>query len=91
LVRIGATHAFNINIIPACLATFLTENPLITVEELPATAIETQLRSGGLDIGISYRPTEAEGLSFEPLYNEEMLLADINNFRSLFSASGLIQ
>jgi LysR family transcriptional regulator, cyn operon transcriptional activator len=77
LVRIGATHTFNINIIPACLATFLTENPLmrVTVEELPATAIETQLRSGGLDIGISYRPTEAEGLSFEPLYNEEMLRA----------------
>jgi LysR family cyn operon transcriptional activator len=77
LVRIGATHTFNINIIPACLATFLTENPLmrVTVEELPATAIETQLRSGGLDIGISYRPTETEGLSFEPLYNEEMLLA----------------
>ncbi|MGQ9366425.1 LysR substrate-binding domain-containing protein [Azospirillum sp. ST 5-10] len=77
MVRIGATHTFNISLIPSCLATFLTNNPAVrvTVEELPAAAIEDRLRSGDLDIGISYRPAELRELWFEPLYNEEMVLA----------------
>lgn len=77
VVRIGATHTFNIGLIPACLATFLTNNPAVrvVVEELPAAAIEEGLRSGALDIGIAYRPAELRDLWFEPLYNEEMVLA----------------
>lgn len=76
-VRIGATHTFNIGLIPTCLATFLTNNPSVRVivEELPAAAIEEGLRSGDLDIGIAYRPAELHDLWFEPLYNEEMVLA----------------
>lgn len=77
MVRIGATHTFNIGLIPSCLATFLTKNPSVrvSVEELPAAAIEEGLRSGDLDIGIAYRPAELQDLWFEPLYNEEMVLA----------------
>jgi len=75
-LRIGATHTFNIRLIPDCLATFLGRFPTVKVmvEELEADAIEARLRSGNLDIGIAYRPTGATDLWFEPLYHEEMVL-----------------
>ncbi|MBI3366945.1 MAG: LysR family transcriptional regulator substrate-binding protein, partial [Burkholderiales bacterium] len=44
------------------------------VEELPADDIGLRLRSGDLDLGIAYRPSGPTELSFEPLYNEEMVL-----------------
>jgi len=75
-LRIGATHTFNIRLIPDCLATFLARFPTVKVmvEELEADAIEARLRTGNLDIGIAYRPTGATDLWFEPLYHEEMVL-----------------
>lgn len=75
-VRVGATHTFNIGLIPECVALFLARHPTvkICVEELPADDIGVKLRSGDLDIGIAYRPSGPTDLSFEPLYNEEMVL-----------------
>jgi LysR family transcriptional regulator, cyn operon transcriptional activator len=75
-LRIGATHTFNLRLIPDCLATFLERFPTvkIVVEELEADGIEQRLLTGELDIGIAYRPTGATELWFEPLYNEEMVL-----------------
>lgn len=75
-VRIGATHTFNIGLIPECVALFLARHPTVKVcvEELPAGDIGAQLRAGELDIGIAYRPSGPTELSFEPLYNEEMVL-----------------
>lgn len=75
-LRIGATHTFNIRLIPDCLATFLARFPTVkvAVEELEADGIEARLRSGNLDIGIAYRPAGATDLWFEPLYHEEMVL-----------------
>jgi Transcriptional regulator len=77
MVRIGATHTFNISLIPTCLATFLTNNPSVrvTVEELSAAEIEERIEADELDIGIAYRPVELRDLWLEPLYNEEMVLA----------------
>ena len=76
-VRIAATHTFNIGLIPECVALFLARHPtvLVRVDELPAEAIVERLHSGKLDLGIAYRPTDPSGLWFEPLYNEEMVLA----------------
>ena len=76
LVRIGATHTFNIGLIPECVALFLKRHPTVQlrVEELAADDICAQLRTGELDIGISYRPGGATDLWFEPLFNEEMVL-----------------
>src|SRR5438445_13708570 len=75
-VRIGATHTFNIGLIPECVALFLARPPTVRlrVEELSADQIGAKLRAGELDIGIAYRPTGASDLWFEPLYNEEMVL-----------------
>lgn len=75
-VRVGATHTFNIGLIPECVALFLERHPtvMLSVEELPADDIAAQLRAGTLDIGIAYRPPGPTELAFEPLYNEEMVL-----------------
>ena len=75
-VRIGATHTFNIGLIPECVALFLARHPTvqIRVEELAAEQIVSGLRAGELDIGIAYRPSGPTDLWFEPLYNEEMVL-----------------
>lgn len=77
VVRVGATHTFNLGFIPACVATFLTRHPTVQmlVMELSADAIDAKLRNGELDLGIAYRPTGANELGFEPLYHEEMVLA----------------
>ncbi|MFY9513930.1 MAG: LysR substrate-binding domain-containing protein [Rubrivivax sp.] len=75
-VHVGATHTFNIGLIPECVALFLARHPTVQVcvEELPADDIGVRLRSGALDIGIAYRPSGPTDLAFEPLYNEEMVL-----------------
>ncbi len=75
-LRIGATHIFNVNLVPSCVATFLSRNPsvMITAAEYPALQIEEALRAEKLDIGIGYKPSNTKGISFEPLYDEEMAL-----------------
>jgi LysR family cyn operon transcriptional activator len=76
VIRVGATHTFNLEFIPACVATFLGRYPTVkvTVEELAADAIDSALDKGTLDVGIAYRPASPSELRFEPLYNEEMVL-----------------
>src|SRR5688572_7401345 len=75
-LRIGATHTFNIRLIPECVALFLARHPTVQVqvEELAADLIGERLQAGELDIGIAYRPNGPTELWFEPLYNEEMVL-----------------
>jgi len=76
VVRIGATHTFNIALIPECVALFLSRHPTVQVrvEEMAAEQIVAALGSGALDLGIAYRPSGPSDLWFEPLYNEEMVL-----------------
>src|ERR1700704_6020814 len=52
-VRIGATHTFNIGLIPECVALFLARHPTvrIRVEELAADQIGARLHAGELDTG----------------------------------------
>src|SRR5450432_2591376 len=73
-LHIGATHTFNIGLIPECVALFLERHPTVQVrvEELAADEIGARLHAGELDIGIAYRPNGPTDLWFEPLYNEEM-------------------
>ncbi len=77
VLRIGATHTFNMSLIPDCVAAFLELHPRmrVTVEEMFAAEIETQLNAGTIDIGIAYEPLNSEKLNYEPLYIEEMVLA----------------
>lgn len=75
-IRVGATHTFNLQFLPECVATFLAKHPMVkvTVEELSADQICVKLKTGELDLGIAYRPNTADELWFEPLHNEEMML-----------------
>jgi LysR family cyn operon transcriptional activator len=75
-VRIGATHTFNISLIPECVAQYLARHPTtrVHVEELAADEIGARLHRGELDIGIAYKPSTATDLHFEPLFHEEMVL-----------------
>jgi len=76
LLRIGATHTFNMSLIPDCLAAFLQAHPRMSVaiEELFASDIERQLASGAIELGIAYEPLNRAQFTYEPLYIEEMVL-----------------
>jgi LysR family cyn operon transcriptional activator len=76
VVRVGATHTFNLGFIPECIAVFLSRNATVkvVVEELSADAIATRLDAGELDMGVAYRPEQRSDLRFEPLFNEELVL-----------------
>ncbi|MDX1269834.1 MAG: LysR substrate-binding domain-containing protein [Oceanisphaera sp.] len=75
-MRIAATHSFNVQLIPQCLAAFMDKFPQVKVivEELSGDQIAQGLETGTLDLGISYRPAVPRGLWFEPLFNEELKL-----------------
>ncbi|MBN3759817.1 LysR substrate-binding domain-containing protein [Burkholderia sp. Ac-20365] len=77
VVRIGATHTFNLHIIPRCVSLFLQRHPSVRVDVLEMTGdgIAQALLRGDLDIGVTYKPNDALPLRFEPLYTEEMMLA----------------
>jgi LysR family cyn operon transcriptional activator len=74
-IRLGTTPSFNTRMVPHCVSSFLQHYPgiQVTVLELSAAAIVSQLASGQLDLAVSNRP-EGSDLWFEPLYNEELRL-----------------
>lgn len=76
-IRIGATHTFNMRIIPRCMSIFIEKHPSVRVSvlELAGDDIAKGLIADELDLGVAYRPANLEALRFEPLYNEEMVLA----------------
>ncbi|RZI67516.1 MAG: LysR family transcriptional regulator [Variovorax sp.] len=75
-IRLGTTPSFNTQMVPQCVATLLKAYPglQVTVEELAAGQILKRLRSGHLDMAVSYPPGDGGDLWFEPLYNEELRL-----------------
>lgn len=75
-MRIGTTHTFNLGFIPECVATFLSRHPTakVSVQELSVAEVSAGLLDGDLDLGIAYRLSTGDALSFEPLLNEEMVL-----------------
>jgi LysR family cyn operon transcriptional activator len=76
-LRVGATHTFNIKVVPECLAAFFAQHPSVSVvvREMFATEVVELVESGELDLGITYEPHRGRHLEFEPLYVEEMILA----------------
>jgi LysR family cyn operon transcriptional activator len=75
-IRLGTTPSFNTRMVPQCVATLLNNYPgiQVTVEELAAGTILKRVRSGHLDMAVSYPPGDGSDLWFEPLYNEELRL-----------------
>ena len=80
-IRIGATHTFNMRLIPRCMSIFIEKHPSVrvTVSELSGQDIAKGLDGGHLDLGVAYQPEDLKSLRFEPLYNEEMVLAVSTN------------
>jgi LysR family cyn operon transcriptional activator len=76
-LTIGATHTFNVKLIPECVAGFLDTHPSmsVVVREMFASDIVRHVETLELDLGITYDPHRREHLNFEPLYIEEMVLA----------------
>jgi LysR family cyn operon transcriptional activator len=75
-LRVGVTQTSNRVLVPQCLARFIELYPgvRVAVEEMSAETINVELRARKLDLGISYRPADSVGASFEPLYDEELVL-----------------
>ncbi|WP_201160088.1 LysR substrate-binding domain-containing protein, partial [Rhodoplanes elegans] len=73
----GAVHSVALRLMPRCTAAFLARHPgvRIVVEDLAAPVIEARMREGTLDVGIGYAPAGDDALTFEPLYEEELVLA----------------
>jgi LysR family cyn operon transcriptional activator len=76
-LRIGATHTFNVKLIPDCLTALLERHPSlhVVVRELFASDVAAQVEAGEVDLGIAYDVHRAGTLDFEALYVEEMVLA----------------
>ncbi|MDC7788898.1 LysR substrate-binding domain-containing protein [Rhodoplanes sp. TEM] len=76
-LAVGAVHSVHMRMMPACAATFLARHPdvRLVIEDLAAPVIEARVGDGTLDVGIAYAPAADDALVFEPLYEEELVLA----------------
>jgi LysR family transcriptional regulator, cyn operon transcriptional activator len=74
---LGTTMTLNMGLVPRCLALFSDANPSmrLTVEENTADGLIADMRAGRLDLILAYKPFDLDGLLFEPLYSEEMVVA----------------
>lgn len=75
-LHVASTSTFSASRLPDCLAAFLAKHSGVRVAltEFSARGVEEAVASGSADVGIGYMPSRP-GLSFEPLYIEEMVLA----------------
>ncbi len=75
-LRVGIVQTVNAYLIPPVVARFTEAYPLIQleIEELAAGEIEQALREGLVQLGVSFIPPTEEGLEYEELFNEELVL-----------------
>ncbi len=75
-LRLGTTPTLNMEIVPRCVGLYVQDHPSVhvTVEEDTGDALIGAMRAGRLDLVMAYRPPVLEGIVFEPLYTEEMIL-----------------
>jgi LysR family cyn operon transcriptional activator len=71
------THGFGVGMLPSCLQQFAERHPKVHVvrEEVPAAHFIPRLKSGQYDFGCGDEPPTGEGLVFQPLYRQELILA----------------
>jgi len=76
-LRVGAGQAFNSTFIQECATRFLARYPSVklVLEEFNADQIISGLLERHLHVGVSWRPQDLHGLTFEPLHVEELVLA----------------
>lgn len=75
-LRLGVIHSFHANLMPGLVAEFLQAHPGIRVEarEMIASAIETGLLDGELDLGLAFAPAAHPGLGCARLFDEALVL-----------------
>lgn len=76
-LSLGTTMTLNMVLVPKCLTLFSHSHPSmrLTVEENTEDGLIADMRAGRLDLILAYRPLDLEGLLFESLYSEEMVVA----------------
>jgi len=76
-LSLGTTMTLNMGLVPKCLALFSHAHPSmrLAVEENTADGLIADMRAGRLDLILAYKPFNLDGLLFEPLYSEEMVVA----------------
>jgi LysR family cyn operon transcriptional activator len=75
-LHVGSTSTFSASRLPDCFAAYLKKQPGVRVfmRELSAYDLEQAVLKEIVEVGIGYMPSYP-GLTFEPLYIEEMVLA----------------
>jgi len=75
-LRIGTTPTLNMEVVPNCVALFTQQHPSVhvLVDEGTGSGLIAALRAGEFDVLLHYRPLALDGLVFEPLYSEEMVV-----------------
>lgn len=75
-LSVGTTPTLNMGLVPQCLALFSRDHPSVQVlvDENTGDGLIGDLRAGRMDLVLAYRPFDLEGLLFEPLYTEEMVV-----------------
>lgn len=76
-LRLGATPTFGIAFLPECARRFHAMHPSLklVIKECGMREMEKGVACGELAFGICYRSPQPESLRFEPLFNEELMLA----------------
>lgn len=74
-LHIGVVQTVNAYLIPGVVSQFSSNYPDIqlNISELSAPEIENQIENFELDMGISFAPPDASNITFDPLFEEELL------------------
>lgn len=74
-LKIGVVQTVNAYLIPQVVSAFSSKFPnlRLKVDELSAPQVEEKLYNHELDLGISFRPADYPQLTFEALFEEELL------------------
>lgn len=76
-VKIGVAPSLNVRFLPSCASRFIAIHPSVqlSIYEMTGSAIAAQLKTGDLDLGITYELNAGyRDLHFEPLFREELAL-----------------
>ena len=76
MLQLGTTPTLNMGLVPHCISRFVKDHPSVNVmvDESTGDWLISDMRAGKLELVIAYKPFDLEGLLFEPLCTEEMVL-----------------
>lgn len=74
-VAIAAMPSFASTLLPQALLSFHQKHPNLAIEvhDVIAETVVTMVRSGQLELGVTFEPDLGDDLHFEPLFNDEFI------------------